>query len=337
MGIEAVATSNHPSRSRRSIRNPHSEFRNQFFPRQPLHILRVGEYTEAMVFFANTSPRVRRSVLALVMLGVLLASIAAAWMLARQTKAGPVAGEDWYLIVDGDNAPIGWMVRYQGAGGKLGLTGYEVTYQRALQGESPPPSWSKWELNPDATAGRYISVRYAVAGPGQLTDSVTLVDYNGRAVQVSNIRQGIKRILRLPAPADYIPKGRLIPTVQEVARTGQPFMGQMIQDELAAMLPVAIEPVTDGSIQSADTEPTSGPQGASQVVQMRIRGIATIVRYTVASDGTIPLIEYLKRDGSADGDQLHQTLKLVGFDAVTKQFSQAPAQKLHALRQKKFD
>ena len=270
------------------------------------------------------------------MLGVLLASIAAAWMLARQTKTGPLAGEDWYLITGGDNAPIGWMVRYHGPGGKLGLTGYDVISEETPQGESPPPTWSKWELNPDATAGRYVSARYIVVGPGQLTELVTLIDYNGQAVQVSSIRQGIKRIRPMPAPADYIPEGRLIPTVQEVARTGQPFVGQMIQDELAAMLPVAIEPASDG-IQSADTEPTSRPQGALQVVQMRLGGSAMIVRYTVASDGTIPLIEHLMRDGSPGGDQLHQTSKLVGFDAVTKQFPHAAVQKLHALRQKKFD
>ena len=175
----------------------------------------------------------RHAVLAIITLGVLLATVLVAWVVqyfpARRAekaaeiirgirRAGlerfwPEASRiDWYLIeVRGKR--IGWraMVRTRREGG--GFAGLTLEFIGPVN-----RFWcEKWTLNADATRGRYAAYEGIARGLRleQLKTEIALEDGRVRVLQYE--ARGRVLAARSKAPANYLPEGTLELAVRRVA------------------------------------------------------------------------------------------------------------------------
>jgi len=272
-----------------------------------------------MNVFAKMPPAARQSALGLIMLALLLAGTAGAWVIVK-TRSGPRPGEIWYLVTNADGRPAGWKVIQRAEGGPLGLEGYEVVGGR-LDEET---ICSRWQLDAQASRGKYAS---AVPLPGGQGVIVTRIDYRKPEVTIrqSLLNQGREtRVgqVRAAVPADYVPEGRLRDIILQVARTGDAFYGTMVLDEQAKLVNLAME------AQDRQARALAGQGLELEVVTQTIlvEGLSLRPRrHYVAKDGTIPLIEDLDRD------QVERTLTLVPIEEVERLYPTAPAQRAAAL------
>jgi hypothetical protein len=277
-----------------------------------------------MNFFSRMTPAARQSALGLIMLGVLLASTAGAWLIVK-ARSGPRKGESWYLIshtgVAGQSGPIGWRVVQRNQGGPLGLEGYEVSGD-----PNGVAGCSIWQLDPQATRGRYVSSVPLPPEEGQ-GDVETRIAFGEGHVTIRQTLIGPRGEVRIPgvsyvAPVDYVPEGRIREVILEVARTGDPFYGRIVLDKASALVELALER------QDVETRPGSKTLGLRAVVEMlTVRGASMPIpvrKYYVAGDGTMPLIEVLREQGT-------DTLTLVPFEQVESKFPTAASQRSMAV------
>ena len=183
-----------------------------------------------MAITASQSPP-RRTLLTLVMVAVLGAAAAAAWLLQVSSAGRARAGAeiirqirsrglshywddnpriDWYLIPSG-SAVRGWqaMVRERAEEGRF--HGWKVSFIADPAGTVRQTIVEEWILNADATRGEYQG-SVTVAGFEKLWTNTVLDDGDVR------VRQGPRDVpARTPAPDNYIPKGAFPLAVRQIA------------------------------------------------------------------------------------------------------------------------
>ncbi len=161
------------------------------------------------------------------MLGVLLASVGAAWMIISSHRAhwrhaatrgaeliakirqkglaeywGSKPLEDWYLLRDPQDQPVGW--RYASRESADG--GYAGKFVRRLQGSKYS---DVWQLDPGATTGTYSS-RSINEPPSEIHLAA------GRLT----VRIGDTSVTDRNPPPDYVPEG-MLELVAFLASTGE--------------------------------------------------------------------------------------------------------------------
>ena len=243
----------------------------------------------------------RRGLAGLIMFGVLLLSVAAAWLLIRGRTAAAERGREilqgirnrklsafwgtdpvelWYLSVTADNQPVGWhqMARSYKDGRYFG---------RTIRRSGKLIVQEEWTLNEDATAGEYA----AREGP-----IVTFIRLEGGNVRVSsNLDREAASDL---APANYIPEGLSPLVFYLAAEAGQAADCQELLKE---------RPIMDGRVNFT-------PVAMEPAGERRLRvGISrkTEILFAFAPGGRVEQMEHL---------QAGITDRLVSPDEVTRQF-----------------
>jgi hypothetical protein len=158
---------------------------------------------------------VRQSLLSIVMLGVLLASVGAAWLIVRGSKGarergaqilrqirsqkltalwGQGASEDWYLGKSRDGQPVGWCRATRQFTGD----GYAGTVHWMQPGLALKDTW---RLNQDATSGTYLG--QAIGSRKSMTTRIVLQE--GQVLVQSTLAKNM--VVRAAAPSNYVPEG----------------------------------------------------------------------------------------------------------------------------------
>ncbi|MFW6154282.1 MAG: hypothetical protein ACOC95_03605 [Planctomycetota bacterium] len=259
--------------------------------------------------FAKLTPTARRNLLAAILLVVLLALTAAAWVIAASVS--PLrAGETWYLIRM-DDRPVGWRVVQREAVPDGGSEGYGV---RVLQGRTDTlVSWSRWQLGSDQRRGEYVSRLGALRRGRPLAELVTRIVYDAPQVALTNVKAGLRRTVEVGE--DYIPEGRLRPTVVTVARTGETFQGTLALDAELAVVPVIIE--SEGPVQHR-LDDRRVRLTAVRLTWPSEDVDATPRRYLVDDDGAIVVVQTLDGQG-----HITQTATRTSLDQVRRHYPRA--------------
>lgn len=278
-----------------------------------------------MSFFENMPQSTRRSALAVMMLAILLLSAAAAWIIVA-SRSAQRPGETWYLITI-DDTPVGWRVTQRETLDTGGTTGYDIVY--TSDGDASV-LWSRWRLNAAQTRGSYASEGARMSGPQIRTLGTTYVDYDAPVVGIrQELGGGVRFTEPLKVGDNYIPEGRLAPTIVQVAGTGQPFTGEMVVDPLMALKPLTITP------EGRQRREVGGESIHLAAVVLRwldedFKGFAS--RYFVAHDGSILVIERIDADGKAT-----ETATRATIDDVRRHFPNAHRTRSVLLRDDLFD
>ena len=189
------------------------------------------------------SESTRRGLLVVIMLAILVASTAAAWLLQKRSadkilaeekniRERTLAGEkiiqevlangaeyywggqpqtDWYLIYSEDNTVIGWKASARTKTDDENFIGVDV--EIVLQRHS---SHEIWTLNKDFTVGNYHADLRLANGKVTSTD----ISLNGGIVKVTQYLGNLGRIITSsPAPENYIPEGMIPLIMRQVAET----------------------------------------------------------------------------------------------------------------------
>jgi|GEM_PF-1796279 len=162
----------------------------------------------------------RRAWLSLVMLGVLLLMVSAAWLLVRARSVPPAGAEDvlralrekglrhyWprprerWLLLRKDGAPVGWNAAVVLPAGNGEFRGLDVTYDAS----SRAIVWEAWRLNADATAGDYAAGRANGRGRSLTTD--TRIRYAAGRLETVQFIDGQRYASGAEAPGNYLPEG----------------------------------------------------------------------------------------------------------------------------------
>ena len=191
-----------------------------------------------MVPRGRRSRHFRRSLLALLMAGVLAATVAAAWVLdaaagRRRRRGAEIVAHirsrgleafwpestriDWYLI-RGREAPVGWRASARWRSGSGGFAGVALEVYSAGYGRE------EWALNGDATAGDYAAVSQSRRHGPSATD-IAFADGAVTVVRVPGRRA------RSPAPDNYIPEGMVDLVVRQVADRQTDALFKMVFNE----------------------------------------------------------------------------------------------------------
>ena len=277
-----------------------------------------------MDFFANMSPRGRRSALAVGMLAVLLLSTAAAWLITLG-RSGARPGEQWYLIRGVDGTPVGWEVFQRDADDRQG---YHI-----VGGRQSPPLASRWRLDADPTVGRYVSSVPIAANRRGVVYQVTAIGYDGKTVKlrqynaVGAARGQVRTVLQW-VDDSYIPEGRLREVVAEVARSGEQVLRTIVNDDQLQVVPMTLSPGEDVQRVVGGTARTLTPVEVAYELKAT-DGPSS--RYYVAADGSILLQEQIT------GDAVTGIVELLTGEAVTDSFPSAPAERTRALRALDWD
>jgi len=264
-----------------------------------------------MAWFENMSQSARRSALAVIMLVILLLGTGIAWMIVA-ARSAVREGETWYLIAR-NGKPLGWRViqRESAAGG--GETGYDISY---LGDGSAVIIFGRWRLNADATRGRYVSERAGIQGARMTPPNITRISYDHPMVRITREFPG-GILIGEPQKIDesYIPEGKLLPVIVEVAGTGRAFDGEIVDDRQGRLVLIAVEPE---DCVSREVEGSS-VQLAAAIVRWPAGDSKTLsVRYLVADDGGIVLIEHIDAEG-----KVVRTTTRASLDAIRKHFPNA--------------
>ncbi len=236
--------------------------------------------------FAQLTPIARRNVLAVIMLVILLALTAAAWVIS--TSISPLReGETWYLIREGDQ-PVGWqVVQRETVVGGAGR-GYDMQFfARSSRG-----LWSIWRLDAARRSGRYLSGAIAAQPIGLDIRPQTRIEYDAPRLAITPIGGPVRRIIEVGP--DYIPEGHLYPTVADVARTGETVEGLLAVDDRLAVVPVILER------EGLATHTLNGRQVDLTAVRLTWPSSDVDVsprRLLVDDDGSIVVIELLDAQG----------------------------------------
>jgi len=260
---------------------------------------------------AKLTPMARRNLLAVILLVILLALTGAAWVISRSIS--PLrAGETWYLASDG-NQLVGWHVvqRETAAGG--GSRGYSVEFLR--RGTDTLVTWTLWQFGADQQRGEYVSRLGALRRGRPLADVVTEIVYDAPLVALTNVNRAGRRTRTVEVGEDYIPEGRLRPTIADVARTGETFQGSLAVDAQLAVVPVILE--AEG--------PALHRLNDQQVKLTAVRLTwpsadvdAPAQRYLVDDDGSIVVIQTLTAQG-----RVTRTLTRTALDEVRRHYPRA--------------
>jgi len=285
-----------------------------------------------MALFSKFSPRSRQSALAVIMLAVLLAGTAAAWVIARN-RGGPEDGEQWYILFDGNDQIVGWEVVQRRPDDPHGGSGYHIQWSVSKRSESKPSEnllASQWELNAEATKGTYLSIFSIMFAQGRTGSRRTRIDYDEGVIRLwlSTLREPGRYELdvppsQIPVGRGYIAEGRLRPTIVQAATTGEAIRGTIVDDNLGKLVTVHIQPV---GTRTWEFDGQEAELTEVKVFWLKAQGrVAFLQRYYVDNDGSVPLIRSISPDGSRREHQL------VGFDRVRACFPNAPARRTQAL------
>ncbi len=177
-----------------------------------------------------TSQRSRETVIAVVMIGVLTMSAAAAWWLGsvRRVKSHEAASilaeirdkglsafwgdpdPQWFLIRE-NGKTVGWYARISVRLPDEGYAALEAQIVHA--GRRWSGYWEKWSINSNATRCRYASGKaFAVRGSGAVVALDTTIDYGRGAVTVEQFldRNDVDpdhRGGKDDVPGNYLPEG----------------------------------------------------------------------------------------------------------------------------------
>ncbi|KPK86258.1 MAG: hypothetical protein AMJ81_01715 [Phycisphaerae bacterium SM23_33] len=181
----------------------------------------------------KTTPR-QRAILGVLMLGLLLATVGAAWLLesssSRRVRAAaeilaeirkegldsfwPAELEVHWYLAQKDKRIIGWRAAAAGRSQNGDFLGVDVD----MQGRRQDPVCEQWRLNADATEGAYTALVRTPLGYRPDTD-ITLQRGSVKVVQ-HNLPNYQRLQARSPAPENYLPEGLLEPVVRRVAAAG---------------------------------------------------------------------------------------------------------------------
>lgn len=162
----------------------------------------------------------RQATLTVVMFGVLLGSVLAAWALTESRQASARAGARllrrvrdqglgtyweaktvrWYLVRQGQTV-VGWVLRVRTQIDAGGFEGFTFSY---LVPPQQQVAWSHWRLGPRAKTGRY----QAQALSPYTADQATVELADGR-IRIQQVLSNRKINSGAPAPANYCPEGTL--------------------------------------------------------------------------------------------------------------------------------
>lgn len=298
-----------------------------------------------MESFAKMNPALRQGLLALIMLVVLLAATATAWLVSSRPALEP--GETWYVLADADGGLIGWEVRHRGPGGPLDRQGYNILALRDAQ-----PIWSRWTLNEAATRGRYLSESPLMTnrGPGKRRTSIEL---NGDLIQVDQViavgERGARTSATFAVPPAYAPEGTLYPRIAEAARSGKSELITYVDDETRAMVLRQLTPVgtrsrdVDGrqmllTVVRLERPPADaeigpslelpeGPEGDESAEPLPEPTEDSFLRFYVDRDGQVVIREDVTRGKVA------ATLTVTSIEAILRRFPSAASVRNRILRE----
>ena len=187
----------------------------------------------------------RRRLLTLLMVAVLCAAVAAAWLLQVSSAGRARAGAeiirqirsrglshywddnpriDWYLIPSG-SAVRGWQAVVRERAEEGHFHGWKVSFIVNPAGTAKRTIVEEWILNADATRGEYQG-SVTVGGFEKLWTNTVLDDGEVR------VRQGRRDVpARTPAPDNYIPEGAFALAVRQIASGRGDGQFKMVFDE----------------------------------------------------------------------------------------------------------
>ncbi|MCP4379547.1 MAG: hypothetical protein GY794_25665 [bacterium] len=188
----------------------------------------------------NNVPRAKLNLLAIVMIGLLVVSVALAWLTTKPRKAFSPDGvgiisqltnntieeywsnadhKTWFVGQQPDGTPVIWLMRSRRKipGGEFSGTIKTASYA------------SSWKLNSDLSEGSYLgrefdknNNKYAETQIKMTNDTVTVVR--------THFMSGTKRSATSRRPANYIPEGALPLVMRLVASRGREMTFKMILD-----------------------------------------------------------------------------------------------------------
>jgi hypothetical protein len=260
--------------------------------------------------------RPRHGLLAVVMLGVLLAATALAWWFSgranRSTSAavelmaeirhkglgaywGQRPEQTWWLVYGSGPNPLGWATRIRQPAGPdadefVGDHQYVVPDRAAIN--------ERWRLSRDLSKGTYIGT--AVLGARRETLR-TQIDLDNGQIQIEQtVRQGPasnRRQVRSPAPPSYIPEGLMELVIAQVASADRDMVFRMIIDDESIgprgvnFTVARMSPGGDGSEVSVDTPGENGRKSYRLDKQGRIE---LITQPDGIQERRVPLEEVLQ-------------------------------------------
>lgn len=190
----------------------------------------------------------RTNLLALVLLGVLLLSVLAAWQITRSMAGHKSRGEaivqeihkglglywkgpslKFYLIRTEDGKDVGWQYSLRNARKDGGFDGLDMT---ALNGQ--PWSWERYLLSQDARQGKYSAgqaARNSAVSIDMTIDTQIQLDGEGLRASQRDPRDRRMHPSRAQTPPNYLPEGTLSLAVQLVAKSKTSGFFQMILND----------------------------------------------------------------------------------------------------------
>ena len=275
---------------------------------------RIRGYTMMdMTSSQSFADRHRGSFLALVMLGILLASVAAAQLLADYRGASARRGADimasirsqslqaywkddssrqWYLLTNEKGEAVGYReaFRRRTHGGFTGITRLVIGNDVHLE---------NWQLSSDTAKGRYKAVSQTSAGGMDRTD----INFDSHMVTVVKRAADMLGQVQQAAPDNYVPEGMLPLAIAEATKSGRATAFKVIDNEQA---------IVEGMLYySLVTVSPNGPREA-RVEYVRL-GDNNQAVYRFDDQGTVIARDY-------DGGNI--TEKLVSFPEIRKAFGE---------------
>jgi hypothetical protein len=168
----------------------------------------------------------RRSLLALVMLAILLATMGGAWLLEDQAGRRVRAAEGmvahvrakglasfwtadlairWYLIKI-DAKVIGWRAEAHGQIPAGDFAGLNLRYRADPVRRVEDITVEQWKVNPEATAGEYTAGRVS---PELTLVKDTQINLDAGVVEIHHMADTGPQEAKAAAPANYLPEGTM--------------------------------------------------------------------------------------------------------------------------------
>jgi len=257
--------------------------------------------------------RHRGTLLALVMLGILLASVASARLLVGYRGASARRGADilatirsqkleaywkddssrqWYLLTNDKGEPVGYReaVRRRTRDGFTGINRLVIGNDAHLE---------DWRLSSDGTKGRYKAVSQTRAGGMDRTD----INFDSRMATVVKTAADMLGQVQQAVPDNYVPEGLLPLAIAEATKSGRATVFKVIDNEQA---------IVEGMLYfSLVTVRPKGPKEAR--VEYARLGDKNQAVYRFDDQGTVIARDY-------DGGNI--TEKLVSFREIRKAFGE---------------